>query len=181
MAARAAAESMRVNAHTALRRAATDFAFCKTSFSGPIAAFPCLPSRAIARWRTKGRGSSSNSAVRLGDAFFQSSLRPRGSWTGLPSARRIRYMAPSTSGLAIWEVGQQSLYQPPVSITSRLPSASSRTSVGWKSGLSDTMKSKSRAAKVEPLGESTWRCTLCMLNWQVKRFPVKSSPNTADS
>ena len=31
---------MRVNAHTALRRAATDFAFCKTSFSVSYCSLP---------------------------------------------------------------------------------------------------------------------------------------------
>jgi hypothetical protein len=46
-------------------------------------------------------------------------------------------MPPRTSGLASWAVGQQSLYHPPVSTMSRLPSASSRTSVGRKSTSSE--------------------------------------------
>ena len=56
-------------------------------------------------------------------------------------------MAPRTSGFASCEVGQQSLYQGPVSTTSRLPSASSITSVGWKSRLLETRKSDSRLAE----------------------------------
>ena len=60
---------------------------------------------------------------------------------------------PSTSGLSSCEVGQQSLYQPPVSTTSRLPSASSSTSVGWKSRSGLVTKSSSLVLKVELLAD----------------------------
>src|SRR6185295_2956762 len=60
-------------------------------------------------------------------------------------------MAPLMSGLTSCEVGQHSLYQPPVSMTSRLPSASSSTSVGWKSRFGEVRKSESLVANVAPV------------------------------
>src|SRR6266702_6397880 len=90
-------------------------------------------------------------------------------------------MAPNKSGFGSWEVGQQILYQPPVSITSRLPSASSITSVGWKSGLSEARKSLSLVLNVAPSGSSTWRVTLCKLKQHTKRLSWYSPPNTRDS
>src|SRR6476659_8047359 len=89
-------------------------------------------------------------------------------------------MPPSTSGLASCEVGQHSLYQPPVSITSRLPSASSRTSVGWKSRLLDVTKSLSLLVKLAPLEVSTWRETFCMLNCATKTLSLYAGPKPLD-
>src|SRR5436309_13297790 len=90
-------------------------------------------------------------------------------------------MPPRMSGLCNCDVGQQSLYQPPVSMTSRLPSASSRMSVGWKSRLSETRKSSSRALKVAPCDVSTCREILCMLNWQANRLSWYGGPKAVDS
>src|SRR6185437_10971162 len=90
-------------------------------------------------------------------------------------------MPPATSGFQSCELGQQSLYQPPVSITTRLPSASSNTSVGWKSLLSETRKSSSFDVKVEPLGVKTCRVTFCMLKRQAKRLSRYSGPKLSDS
>src|SRR5687768_11724655 len=86
-------------------------------------------------------------------------------------------MAPVTSGLTSCEVGQQSLYQAPVSTTSSDPSASSITSVGWKSRLSETRKSESVVVHVEPDGTSTCRLTLRRLNWQQNRLLTYPGPN----
>ena len=72
---------------------------------------------------------------------------------------------PSTSGLWSCDVGQQSLYQPPVSTTSRLPSASSSTSVGWKSRLLETRKSSSLRRERRAVGRrGRAGVTLCRLN-----------------
>src|SRR3954463_16219094 len=86
-------------------------------------------------------------------------------------------MAPVTSGFTSCDVGQQSLYQPPVSTTSSDPSASSMTSVGWKSWLSETRKSESFVVYVEPVGARTCRLTLRRLNWQQNRLLAYSGPN----
>ena len=64
-------------------------------------------------------------------------------------------MAPLISGLATREIGQPWMNQAPVSSTSRLPSASSSTSVGWKSGSVEVRKSESSVRKVAPS-----RCTM---------------------
>src|SRR5713101_2387822 len=90
-------------------------------------------------------------------------------------------MAPRTSGFCSCDVGQHSLYQPPVSTTNRLPSASSMTSVGWKSRLLDTKKSSSRVLNVAPSAINTCRVTLCMLNKQANRLSWYSEPKTPDS
>ena len=67
----------------------------------------------------------------------------------------------------------------PVSRTSRLPSASSMTSVGWKSGSRDVRKSESSVRNVAPSRCRTCRCTRCGLNCALKRFPWYSAPNAA--
>src|SRR5262249_16883752 len=90
-------------------------------------------------------------------------------------------MPPSTSGFQSCDVGQQSLYQPPVSTTSRLPSASSSTSVGWKSKLSETRKSSSTVVNVPPSFVSTCRVTLCRLKQQANRLSWNSAPKIFDS
>ncbi len=68
-----------------------------------------------------------------------------------------------------------------MSTTIKLPSASSITSVGWKSRLSETRKSVSRVVYVEPLGTSTWRVTFAVLNWAQNRLSTYSAPNAVDS
>src|SRR5262245_8382787 len=86
-------------------------------------------------------------------------------------------MPPSTSSFTSCELGQQSVYQPPVLITSRLPSASSSTSVGWKSVLSLTTKSESSDVKVAPVVVSTCRLIFRKLNWHEKTLSRYSGPN----
>ena len=66
-------------------------------------------------------------------------------------------MPPVAGELRIFPVGQWWIYQLPVSTTSMLPSASSRTSDGWKSGSSLVTKSKSWLLNVEPSGTKTCR------------------------
>ena len=78
-------------------------------------------------------------------------------------------------------MGQHSLYQPPVSMISTLPSASSITSVGWKSRSGDDRNSSSRVVNVLPFRVNTCRDTLCLLNWQASRLSSKwSSPSAVE-
>ena len=93
----------------------------------------------VAFSRTAGRGSS-NSRVNvtwLSDSHLI--LNPRVVYlVPQPSSPdRSRLSRPASR----CEVGQQSLYQPPVSTMRSEPSASSITRRGWKSMLSDTTKS----------------------------------------
>src|SRR2546425_610348 len=65
----------------------------------------------------------------------------------------------------------------PVSTTRRLPSASSITSVGWKSGSDEVRKSWSSVRNVAPSRWTICRCTRCGLNCALKRLPLYSGPN----